>query len=344
MKIFYIGLENQLVIIQEQENDYTISSHLEKTKVNHIAFHPENNAIMYVATDHGFWISKDSGESYKQLNNGLTSTNVTALTVSPHKLTNGQYEIFIGTEPSRIFSTIDEGESWNELTGLQDLPSKSKWSFPPRPESHYVRWLTTSHTDANYLAASIEAGAVIYTTDHGKTWNDRAEMGPIDVHTLLMHPDAPARLYAANGGLVTGRESASYAESEDGGHSWAFMSEGLGEHTYLYNMILHPTDPDTRLVSASASARTAHRQSGYATVYLKSGDEDWEELAEGLPTEGVYSHQLANDPNDVGGFYAQNNKGIYHLKSDSNMWKWLDIPWLKDLFEMRPYFFTVIDR
>lgn len=243
-----------------------------------------------------------------------------------------------------VFSSIDDGESWQELKGIQDLPSKSSWSYPPRPDSHYVRWLTPSQTDPDYLGVSIEAGAVIYTLDRGKTWNDRAEVGPIDVHTLLKHPDAPARLYAANGGLVSNGDRASYAESMDGGHSWEFMSNGLEKHPYLYNMVLHPNNPDVRLVSAAENASKSHRQPAYSTVYVKNGDEDWKELADGLPTEGAFSHQLANDPNELGAFYAMNNKGIYHLKSDSTIWEELDLPWSKDLAEMRPYYFAVIDR
>lgn len=344
MKTFYIGLENQLLMIQEKDNTYAIFSHLEKFKVNRLGFDPDDAGLIYAATDHGFWKSEDGGQSYRQMNNGLPTMKLTTMAVSPHKNPKGNHTLYVGTEPSMVFYSEDQGKSWIEFTGIQDLPSKSSWAFPPRPETHYVRWITPSKTDPEYLAISIEAGAVFHTTDHGKTWSDRAEMGPLDVHTLLKHPDAPSRLYAANGGLVSNHDREAYAESSDGGHSWTFMSAGLEKHPYAYHMVLHPNDPNFRMVSASESASKAHGKGAYSTVYFKNGDEDWMELADALPKEGAFSHHLVHDPNSIGAFYALNNYGIYHLGAESTTWEKVDTPWTKDLAEMRPYFFKVVDH
>lgn len=344
MKTFYIGLDNQLLMIQETEDFFEIHGHLEKFKVHRLVFDPSDSYRLYVATEHGFWRSDDGGMSYKQMNNGLPTMKLTTIAINPHKNKKGHHTIYVGTEPSMVFYSEDLGENWIEFKGIQDLPSKKNWSFPGRPETHFVRWITPSATDPDYLAISIEAGAVFQTTDHGKTWSDRAEMGPIDVHTLLKHPDAPARLYAANGGMVSNHSRESYAESLDGGYSWSFMSGGLEKHPYLYNMVLHPNNPDYRLVSASENSSKAHRQPAYSTVYQKNGEEDWVELADGLPKEGVFSHHLVQDPNSIGAFYAFNNYGIYHLAADSTTWEKYSIPWTKDLAEKRPYFFAVVNR
>src|SRR4051794_7022434 len=45
-----------------------------------------------------------------------------------------------GTEPSRVFVARDSG-AWSELEALQDIPSRPRWSFPPRPWTHHVRWI-----------------------------------------------------------------------------------------------------------------------------------------------------------------------------------------------------------
>lgn len=344
MKTFYIGLENQLLMIQEKDKTYEIVSHLEKYKVSRLVFDPQNSDWLYVATNHGFWKSEDGGKSYKQMNNGLPTMKLTTLAVNPHKNQKGNHTLYVGTEPSMLFYSEDQGENWIEFIGIQDLPSKSSWSFPPRPETSYVRWITPSTADPDYLAVSIEAGAVFQTKDHGRTWSDRAEVGPIDVHTLLKHPNAPPRLYAANGGMVSHHGRESYAESLDGGHSWAFMSAGLEKHPYVYHMVLHPNDPDFRLVSASESASKAHGKEAYSTVYLKNGEEDWIELADGLPKDGAVSHHLVHDPNSIGAFYALNNLGIYHLGAESTTWEKVDVPWTKDLAERRPYFFKVVSH
>jgi len=48
--------------------------------------------------------------------------------------------LYAGTEPSRLFVSRD-GAGWEELEALQDIPSRERWSFPPRPWTHHVRWI-----------------------------------------------------------------------------------------------------------------------------------------------------------------------------------------------------------
>ena len=49
--------------------------------------------------------------------------------------------VYAGTEPSRLFRSDDRGESWRELKALLELPSRPRWSFPPRPWTSHVRWI-----------------------------------------------------------------------------------------------------------------------------------------------------------------------------------------------------------
>lgn len=339
MKTFYVGMKNQMLTIQETKTGSTYSRYLKGHKANRLALDPQNKDRQFLATDDGLWKTEDAGDNWQEADNGIASKKITAVAVSPTRRADGNTVVYAGTEPSALYSSIDYGESWTEFTGIQDLPSKRNWAFPPRPETHFVRWITPSASDENYIGVSIEAGAVIYTNDHGKTWNDRAEESPIDVHTLLKHPDAPARLYAANGDGSSNSQKG-YAESYDSGQTWTYLGEGL-DYGYLYNMVLHPIDPDQRLVSATKSARIAHNMDGYATVYRKVGEGDFEELADGLPTEGVYTHQLANDPENVDAYYALNNKGLFWLGPEETQWEKLAIDWPEKYTDERPYFFEV---
>lgn len=253
---------------------------------------------------------------------------------------NGNSVVYVGTEPSMLYISVDNGETWTELKGIQDLPSKENWSFPPRPETHYVRWITPSYSNEDYIAISIEAGAVINSYDGGKTWEDRLEVSPIDAHTLLAHPDAPRKLYAANGDGLSDRKKA-YAESKDEGRTWEYKSEGLEEYPYLYHMVVNTEDPNDILVSASKSASTAHSLSGYSTIYRKVGDKSWSELSDGIPCESSYTQHLANDPTKPGAFYAMSNHGIYYLDKGKKLWVKVDIPNLSAYLGDRSYCFAV---
>ncbi|WP_202078407.1 WD40/YVTN/BNR-like repeat-containing protein [Caldalkalibacillus salinus] len=347
MRTFYLGMEDELYKIEETANGYVTTSHLQGTQPTSVAQDPQNKNRIYCATfGHGLWKSEDGGASWRAIGkvspyyepvsgDGIRSAHVTAVAVHPYKQSNGNSIVYVGTEPSALYYSKDNGESWTEFKGIQTLPSKANWQFPPRPHTHHVRWITPSYVDENHLGVSVEFGAFISTKDHGESWNDRPIFSPLDTHTLLAHPHCPGRLYAACGdGLIT--EGHAYAESEDEGQTWTFMSEGLDKHPYLYNMVLNPNDPNDRLVSASVHAREAHHASLHSTVYRKKGERPWVEIADGLPCEGSYSHVLASDPVDENVFYAMSNKGLYRLDQQATKWMKVEIEWKASFDNQHP--------
>lgn len=343
MKIFFVGLADKLVRINEQADGYIVTAHLEGQKINQIVADPQDASKLYVATGtDGLWRTQNSGEQWERVGKKsvLASKTVTSVAVSPVRRIDDKSTVYVGTEPSHLYYSEDEGESWTEFLGIQELPSKTNWRFPPRPETHYVRWITPSYSNPGHLAVSIEAGAVIFTNNHGETWQDRSEPSPIDVHTLLAHPHKPGYLYAANGDGGSKPERA-YAESPDGGQTWIYQSKGLADHPYLYNMILNSKDAEDRLVSASKNASKAHRQPRYSTIYRKTGKNPWMEIADGLQRMGAYTHHLAEDPALAGAYYALNNYGLYYLARGESRWEKLNIETEINLFDQRAYSFFI---
>lgn len=348
MKTFFLGLKNELIIIKETADGYSSSSHLKGSHPNRLAFDPQNEERIYCATDgDGLWKSENSGRDWERIGQDIfsengenTSARVTAVAVNPVRRVNRNSVVYAGTEPSMVFYSEDNGATWKEFKGIQSLPSKSNWSFPPRPETHYVRWITPSFSNEDFIGVSIEAGAVFTTENHGETWKDRAENSPIDAHTLLTHPKAPGRLYAACGDGVTNEEYA-YTESEDEGRTWNYMSEGVKNYPYLYNMTLNPDTPDDRLVSAQKGPSQAHSTQSFSTVYRKTGNEPWKEFGEGLPNESSYSHNLEADPTEAGVFYAFNNNGLCRLNPNESRWKKLETDWKKEYLDQQPSCFAV---
>lgn len=352
LKVFFIGLRDKLLIIKETNDGYAATAHLLETRTNRLAFDPANEDRIYAATfGEGLWKTENRGENWERIGlpdmvtpgseqTGIYSSKVTSVAVSPKRIINGNHVVYAGTEPSMLYYSEDLGENWIEFKGIQDMPSKQFWSFPPRPHTHFVRWITPSYSDKDHLAISIEAGAVLHTNNHGMLWHDRPEISPIDTHTLLAHPSVPNKLYAANGdGSWGSREGHSYAESDDGGETWQFKSEGLESHPYLYNMVLNSENPNDRLVSASRSAAKAHRSPAYSTVYRKIDDEQWTEIASGLPREGAFTHHLAEDPAESGAYYALNNFGIFYLSAGADEWERLPIDSEEFGFAERPFCF-----
>ncbi|AEM58195.1 hypothetical protein HISP_13270 [Haloarcula hispanica N601] len=224
---------------------------------------------------------------------------VTSVTVSPHDAD----VVWAGTEPSAVYQSTDGGETWTEKPGLTELDSASRWSFPPRPDTHHVRWIALAPDDPEQVYAAIEAGAFVRSPDGGGRWVDHPEGARRDNHTLATHPDAPDRVYTAAGD--------GYALSTDRGTTWTHPQEGLG-HRYVWGLAVHPDDPDCIVVSAASGPRSAHSTSGESYVYRWDGDR-WRQSMDGLPgPAGLARPILTADPDD--GFLALTNHGLFQSK------------------------------
>jgi photosystem II stability/assembly factor-like uncharacterized protein len=195
--------------------------------------------------------------------------------VSPSHRVNGVNAVYAGTEPSSLFVSEDDGRTWTDLAALRELPSAPTWSFPPRPWTSHVRWIALSVHNPELIFAGIELGGVMRSTDGGKTWEDRKPGSYHDSHCILTHSTDASRVYEAAGGGV--------AMSRDAGGSWQPVDEGMDRH-YVWALAVDPEDPDRWYVSASHSARYAHRDDGSseAVIFRKVGEEPWEPLTNGL--------------------------------------------------------------
>ncbi|MGM0447497.1 MAG: hypothetical protein ACQERM_04480 [Methanobacteriota archaeon] len=214
---------------------------------------------------------------------------VTAVATSPHD----PDVVWIGTEPSRAYRSFDGGETAERVGGLTDLPSAGEWSFPPRPDTHHVRWIEPCPADPARWLFGIEAGALAVTPDGGETWTDCPPGSRRDTHTMATNADASDRVYAAAGD--------GFAESDDRGDSWRVRDAGL-DHRYVWGLAVDPGDPDTALVSAAEGATAAHRR-GEAYLYRYRRGEDGVDGGTGAEGEG----EPASDP---GAFERLDDRGF----------------------------------
>lgn len=133
----------------------------------------------------GVFRSDDGGKSWKSV--GLAGRLIMAIAASPVE----RDVVWVGTEPSEVWRSADAGTTWEQTSRLETLASSSEWSFPPRPDTHHVRWIACHPLEPERLWVAIEAGALVSTTDGGRTWRDRVTGGPWDTHELAVHRNAP---------------------------------------------------------------------------------------------------------------------------------------------------------
>ena len=291
--------------------------------------------------DAGLHRSVDGGRAWDRVGENALATSVTSVTVSPHD----PDVVYAGTEPSAIYRSVDGGETWEELAELTDLPSAPTWAFPPRPDTHHVRWVEVDPADPAHLYVAVEAGALVQTHDGGETWEERAPSTRRDTHTMAIHPDTPEVVRAAAGD--------GYAESDDGGESWSFPQEGL-KHRYCWSVAVDPGDPGRVLLSAAAGARRAHtadsaasylyrREGGIGDAAVSGGDgtatdspdggetatdDAWERLdGAGVPTgEGLLRPVLASGVAD-GELFALTDRGLFRTRDGGDSFARVDVEW-----------------
>lgn len=281
--------------------------------------HPER--VFCATKREGVWRSDDAGAGWQPVFEGIPHDSVTALAVSDAERVDGRAVVFVGTEPSAIYRSDDDGNSWRACEGLADLPSSDEWSFPPRPETHHVRWIEPDPHERGRIYVAIEAGALVQSPDGGATWIDRVPSGPYDTHQLVTHTHAPARLWSAAGD--------GFYESRDGGSSWQKPELGL-RHRYCWSLAINSTDPGVLVLSAAAGPTQAHAASrAEAHLYRRSADgEPWREVREGLPNPaGVLAYALAADPVEPSTFYAGSAGELFRSTDAGETWHPLDVGW-----------------
>lgn len=236
-------------------------------RVRCFAKDPIRPGTVFAGTSNGVLKSVDGGLTWTGA--GLPGVDVRAVAVG-----RGRRErVLAGSKPPRIFLSDDGGLNWSELEAFRRIRSRWFWFSPAEPPSltPYVLGLAVSATDPDLILAGIEAGAVVRSTNGGRTWEDHRPGAVRDCHTLTAHAAAGDRFYEGGG---TGG-----AFSRDGGATWLRLP-GL-DRRYCWAAVADPVDPELQYLSASPGVR-AHSQHADAAIFRSHGG-PWERLRGGLP-------------------------------------------------------------
>jgi hypothetical protein len=269
MARLYAATGDGIARLDESGESWTIELSLAGSGAQCLAVDPnDRDAVFAGLREGGVRRTVDAGGSWVDC--ALPERGVFSIAVSA-----ADGAVYAGTEPSRLFRSDDQGQSWRPLDALLELPSRPTWSFPPRPWTSHVRWIAPSPHDADLLLVGIELGGLMRSSDGGEGWQDHRPGAQPDVHSLAWHPTVPAHAYEAGGGGA--------AFSTDAGETWKPADEGRDRH-YTWSVAVDPDDPDCWYVSASTGPYAAHGdRDPEAHIYRRRRDDPWLPLAGGLP-------------------------------------------------------------
>jgi hypothetical protein len=261
----------------------------------------------WCGTRSGVWRSEDGGASWRAA--GLADRSIMAVAASPTE----RGVAWAGMEPSEVWRSGDGGATWERAQGLEALPSSPEWSFPPKPETHHVRWIACHPREPGRLWVAIEAGALVSTADGGRTWRDRVRGGPWDTHELAIHPAAPDTLRVAAGD--------GYFESDDGGATWRSPGAGL-DVGYLRSVAIDPGRPEVVVVSAASGPRRAYVAGmSDGRVYRRQGQGPWEPVRDGWPDPPSTIAPLLAPGTQPGELWAADERGVHRSDDGGVRWR-----------------------
>jgi hypothetical protein len=272
----FVGTRDGLARLRRAGGSWTAETALEGHGIACVA--AAGARVLAGTRGRGALLSADAGATWQDVD--LPEPDVLAVAIGA-----ADGALYAGTEPSRLFVSRDGGP-WTELTALQDIPSRPRWSFPPRPWTHHVRWIAPDPHDAARLLVGIELGGVMRSDDGGSSFSDHRPGAKRDAHCLAWHPRARGRAYQAAGDGA--------AWSGDGGRTWEAADAGrdLG---YCWALAVDPDDPERWYVSAATGPRAAHAGAGARGRLYRWGGA-WEALP--LPVDGM-PYALAVDDGEL---------------------------------------------
>ncbi len=319
--VFYIGTEKGVVTARSGDHRSweIVERGLENWAVPELAVSPDAPNKVFAGTrGDGVWLSEDFGKSWKKPCYGKRGPGkVRCVTIDPHD----SRRIYAGVEPIDLFVSEDEGKNWDRLDAIWDIPFIETIPYPVATVEPHLRDLTVDPTDPDILYAALQVGYMVKSTDRGKSWKLLDDNLDCDVHTIVIDPTNPRRLFIATGGNGARSGDApgrALYISEDAGDSWTPAAMNFSSE-YSVPITLDPNDPK-RVYSALANGPPGgwrRRASGAEATMIRSDDggANWQGIAGGMASED-FPEVIIVDQEIPGRLYAGCRNGKIYASDD----------------------------
>ncbi|MGE0642397.1 MAG: WD40/YVTN/BNR-like repeat-containing protein [Nitrospira sp.] len=260
-----------------------------------IQLHPTNPDIIYVATNDYIYKTRNGGQSWANLSQGMSHSRVIAMAIDPAYPAT----VYAGTKGDAVYKSHDGGQRWASMrSGLDDTTITSvvnQFLFDPADGQHI------------FLATTM---GVFETKNGGEQWTKRMEgmKEVLMVVTLAMDPTRPSILYAGTSGGV-------YKSTDQAAH-WEKVNNGLVPPDMLKtsralnvtSIAVDPYEPDT-VYAATLSGL-------YKTT---DAAQAWTRIGNSLTDQMIVTMVL--DRSRPGVIYITGRDGVHRSEDGGATWK-----------------------
>ncbi|HLI43177.1 MAG TPA: hypothetical protein VKU92_01755 [Acidimicrobiales bacterium] len=235
----------------------------------------------------------------------------------------------------------DGGTSWEPVGNefpYEGVPGTHQWyDGTPHPWEFARVWhLEPSLDDPDTVYAGVEDAAMFKSTDGGRTWGELAGLrghgsgpnwqpgaGGMCLHTILLDPSDPSRIFAAI-------SAAGAFRSSDGGESWTPINKGLRSEQLpdedaevghcVHRIAMHPSAPHVLFM-----------QKHWDVMRSDDGGDSWYEVSGDLPSDfgfpiDVHAHEpetiyVVPITSDSHHFPPEGRLRVYRSRTGGNEWE-----------------------
>ncbi|WP_446663846.1 WD40/YVTN/BNR-like repeat-containing protein [Flexivirga sp. B27] len=243
--------------------------------------------------------------------------------------------LYAGTKPATLLASDDGGKTWQTVKGLTDHPSAPDWG--PGAAGLVLHTIVVDPEDPEKMWVGISAAGVFATEDGGVTWERRNDLA--DSVASKENSDTAAETDGQTGLCVHHLERAvgdgdplyqqnhhGVWRSDDGGHSWHNITEGLPS-TFGFPLWTHPRDGRTIWTLPLNGDSIGRYPPDAAAAVWRSRDagETWQAQRTGLPQEScfftVLRQGMSGDGHDPAGVYFGTNTGsVFASRDEGETW------------------------
>jgi photosystem II stability/assembly factor-like uncharacterized protein len=294
-----------------------VSTVLRDLHPSSLALEPDRRGIFAGIHDGGLYFSDDDGETWERRTNGLSIEHVFSL-----RTVGGA--VLVGTEPVSLFKSVDDGRSWQELPAIHQVPNTDRWTFPGPPHIAHTKSMALDPRDPNVMYVGVEQGALLHTTDGGKSWREiesyytPEDMWYRDIHQVVLRPSNPDEIYMNTG--------IGFYHSPDRGQTWQHRTGPESRVGYPDQLVFSPLDDNVVFMSGARRDPTTWRKSGLAdAIVLKSqdGGRTWQEAGAGLPApmqHNIEAMSVAGYPGGFALFIGDTGGNVYCSEDHAASW------------------------
>ena len=322
----FVGTVDGVHVLDRSANGAWISSRYGLDNVHVGSLLPIEDGKLFAGAHSGGLFLSNGSLQWNKTMGGIDAKYTQVYTLAAQQRTTGLV-LWAGMEPAALFRSDDLGNTWRELPSLTNVPDTDKWFFPPPPHIAHVKHIAFHPNDETTLYVCIEQGALLKSTDDGRTWRELSEYSRVDdpvyrdMHRITITPSRPERIFLTGGNGL-------YA-STDAGETWKHLLSKKDRLGYPDQFFLDPNDENTLYIAGAASAPPSWRETHDGKPGIlrsRDGGATWTELTAGVPAKirgNIEAMTLCHGPHGVELFGGTATGEVFASHDGGNTWEML---------------------